>query len=269
MSKLLIEEPLVGSDIEFFIIDTETNEIVSAEGLVKGTKEEPYHFNKENDYFATSLDNVTYEGNIPPAKTSEEFVSYVKELRNYMDSSIPKTLKTLAKGSARLDWKYLETENARHYGCSPSINAWTEIQEMVDANKKSNLRGAGFHLHVGYKEPDYDTNILIIKVMDLTIGVPSVLIEPADERKKVGYGQAGNHRHCRYGVEYRTLSSYFASDDKLIKWCFDQTQLAIDIVNNGNYQNIIDNGELIQNTINKSRKADAEKLVKKFNLKLP
>lgn len=144
MSKLLIEEPLVGSDIEFFIIDTETNEIVSAEGLVKGTKEEPYHFNKENDYFATSLDNVTYEGNIPPAKTSDEFVSYVKELRNYMDSSIPKTLKTLAKGSARLDWKYLETENARHYGCSPSINAWTEIQEMVDANKKSNLRGAGY-----------------------------------------------------------------------------------------------------------------------------
>ena len=62
--------PLVGSDVEFFLQDRTTGEVVSAEGLVKGTKEEPFFFDPENSFFATSLDNVAYEGNIPPAKTA-------------------------------------------------------------------------------------------------------------------------------------------------------------------------------------------------------
>lgn len=115
MSKL-ISNWLLGSDIEYFLQDKESGEIVSAEGLVKGSKDEPYKFDETNEWWMTSLDNVSYEGNIPPAKTVEEFVTYINKLRNYMDSSIPNTLKTLAKGSVRIDWKYLQTDNAQLYG---------------------------------------------------------------------------------------------------------------------------------------------------------
>lgn len=268
MEKKLINNWLVGSDVEFFLEDQRTGEIVSAEGLVRGTKDDPFKFDEANEYFATSLDNCSYEGNIPPAKTADEFVTYMKKLRTYMDSQVPDTLKTLAKGSARLDWKYLETENAQRYGCSPSQNAWNEETEMIIANKKSNLRGCGLHIHVGYNDPDYDINLNIIKAMDLFAGIPAVIMEPFDERKKVGYGKAGNHRQCRYGVEYRSLSSYFASSDELIKWCFNQTKNAIDFINEGRIKEITSLGDEIQAIINKNYKRRAEKFIKDFKLEL-
>ncbi len=268
MNKKAIEELLVGSDVEFFVQDKKTGEVVSAEGLVKGTKEMPYNFDPKNEFFCTSLDNVAYEGNIPPAKNVKQFLSHMRKLREYMDSSIPKTLKTLAKGSARLDWKFLQTDIAKMYGCSPSQNAWTEMTEYVKAKSRSNLRGCGFHLHLGYKEPDYDKNIALIKAMDLYAGVPAVLIEPEDERKKVGYGKAGNHRHCRYGVEYRSLSSYFADNDDLLSWCFGQTLAAVDFVNDDRIAELEPLKDEIQFVINHNSKRRAEKLVRQFDLKL-
>lgn len=268
IEKKLIEEVQVGSDVEFFLQDRSTGEIVSAEGLVKGSKDDPFKFDENNDWFMTSLDNVAYEGNIPPARTADEFIAHFKKLRNYMEASIPRTLKTLAKGSARLDWKYLETDNAKLYGCSPSQNAWTEMTEFVVANPKSNLRGTGLHIHIGYKEPDYDKNLMLIKAMDLFHSIPAVIIEPEDERKKVGYGKAGNHRQCRYGTEYRSLSSYFASSDELLRWCFNQTQKAIDFINNGRIEEINPLGEEIQYTINRNSKRRAAKLIKQFGLEL-
>lgn len=269
MEKMqLIQNLLVGSDQEYFLQDKLTNEIVSAEGLIKGTKDEPFKFKGEDSFFATSLDNVLYEGNIPPAKTAEEFVANFDVLRSYMESTIPDTLKTLAKGSARLDFKYLQTDNAKTFGCAVSHNAWTEEAQFVEPKKKSNLRAAGFHLHTGYSNPDYDTNLSIIKAMDLYLGIGSVLLEPFDERKKVGYGAAGNHRHCPYGVEYRSLSSYFASSTELLTWAFNQTHNAIKFLNDGRLAEINDRGDEIQMIINKNLKKKAEKLVNEFKLEL-
>lgn len=272
-SKLIIQDPLIGSDVEFFLVEDlgngEIGEVVSAEGLVRGTKDEPFKFDeKASPWFMTSLDNVSYEGNIPPAKTADEFVANMKKLRDYMDASIPGTLKTLAKGSARLDWRYLQTDIAQMYGCSPSVNAWTEEIEQVSVDKKSDLRAAGFHLHFGYKDSEYETNLKIIKACDALLGVPAVLIEPEDERKKVGYGKAGNHRHAPYGVEYRSLSSYFASNDDLLRWCFNQGMKAIDFVNDGRIEEIAKRGDEIQWIINKNSKRRAEKFCKEFAIEL-
>lgn len=152
--------------------------------------------------------------------------------------------------------------------CSPSQNAWNEETEYVVAKKKSNLRGAGFHLHIGYDDPNYDVNLDVIKAMDLFLGIPAVLKEPFDERKKVGYGKAGNHRQCCYGCEYRSLSSYFASTDDLIRWCFKQTGKAIDFINDGRIKEINPMGQEIQFVMNKNMKKRAEKLVKQFNIEL-
>lgn len=130
------------------------------------------------------------------------------------------------------------------------------------------MRSAGFHIHVGYGNPSVETNILLGKACDLFLGLPAVLIEPKNERKAVGYGGAGNIRHQPHGGEYRTLSSYFSSNQKLIEWCFNQTKKAIDFVNEGKVSLIENRGDEIQNIINTEDKEGAEKLIKEFELEL-
>lgn len=104
--------------------------------------------------------------------------------------------------------------------------------------------------------------------MDLFLGTPSILMEPENERRAVGYGCAGNIRFQKWGQEYRVLSSYFASSEELIKWCFRNTQLAVDFVNEGKIERIINLGYDIMNCINTSDKAMAEQFVKEFEIPL-
>lgn len=264
---MTIKNATIGADIEWFLQNQKNNEIVSAEGLILGTKSNPYHFDKDNNYFATSLDNVMAEGNIPPAKTPSEFYLAIQKLQNFINESIPKELKTVAIPSARLSDKWLMTENARTFGCDPSLNCWT-LQEVRPLPSGDNCRSAGFHIHVGYTEPNSESNIALAKAMDLFLGVPSVLIEPENERKTVGYGLASNFRHQKHGMEYRTLSSYFSSSKDLVEWCYNNTQKAIEFINNGCLSLIEDLGDSIQEIINNEDKQRAESLMKEFNLSL-
>ena len=257
----------VGSDIEFFLQDKETKEIVSAEGLIRGSKHDPFHFDPNNHFFATSLDNVMAEGNIPPAQTPFEFYQSVEVLRKFINSEIPQNLETVSLPSARLDEKYLQTENARLFGCDPSFNCWTH--EMVHPQpKEDNIRSTGFHVHIGYENPSEEANVDLARAMDLYLGVPAVLMEPINERKKVGYGCAGNYRHQKHGMEYRSLSGYFANDQKLTEWCFRAATKAVEFVNAGRVNELDGLAERIQNTINNEDKEAAKQLIENFNLEL-
>lgn len=266
-NNLIIVNPTIGSDVEFFVQDQATKEIVSAEGFILGTKSNPYKFDQENPYFATSLDNVLAEGNIPPTTNKAEFYQFIDKLNQKINEMLPQGLCTVAQPSARLDYSHLMTDNAQIFGCEPSLNCWTGtvVQPMPSGD---NLRSAGFHIHIGYNNPNHGTNMLFGKAMDLFVGLASVLLEPANERKAVGYGCAGNIRHQKHGCEYRSLSSYFASSQKLIEWCFDRTMDAINFINNGRIPEIMNLGSVIQDTINNENKEVAENLVKQFNIPL-
>lgn len=266
VQKLLVNEPTFGSDVEFFLENKETHEIVSAEGIVKGTKYEPFHFD-ENKYYATSLDNVLAEGNIPPCNTAHEFYLAVEKLRTYIDSTLPAELKTVALPAARLDQKWLQTENAKLYGCDPSLNCW-ENDEVRPEPNGDNVRSAGFHIHIGYDNPTMETNILLGQACDLFLGIPAVLIEPANERKQVGYGHAGNMRHQPHGFEYRVLSSHFSSQQSLVEWCFNQAKKVVDFVNEGKSELLVGRGKEIQEIINTENKEKAKALVEEFELEL-
>ena len=119
---------------------------------------------------------------------------------------------------------------------------------------------------MGYNEPTRKTNREIVKAFDLFLGVPSILIEPTNERKSTGYGCAGNYRNKPYGLEFRTLSSYFMSSEELVNWVLNNANKAIDFVNQG--QNIDELAEVIQNTINNEDKEMAKRLINDFNLEL-
>lgn len=263
----MIDKFLIGSDIEYFLQDKNTQEIVSAENIIKGTKHDPFHFDKKNKYFATSLDNVMAEGNIPPAKSASEFYESVDKLMKHINSVIPAELTTVCLPSARLDYKWLQTETAQMFGCDPSFNCWTG--ELVHPQPTGdNVRSTGFHVHVGYDKPNETENIELARAMDLFLGLPAVIMEPANERKLVGYGLAGNFRHQRHGMEYRSLSGFFSSSKELIEWCYNQAVAAIDFVNSGRLVDILHMGDDIQRIINTEDRVGAVRMVNQFQLKL-
>jgi len=262
-----ISNVLLGSDIEFFLQDVQSKEVVSAEGYVKGTKHEPHVFDPTSRFWATSLDNVLYEGNIPPAGDKVTWFRNIEKLKNHIKSTLPENLDILAIPSYELDEKWLNTDNARRFGCDPSYCVWTRgVNEAPDNN--TNLRSAGMHVHASWEGMDIEAIEEWVKAMDLYLGIPSVLIEPANNRRKL-YGKAGEFRFSENydRAEYRSGSSYFAKDEALINYVYDQTHLAIEFLNNGK---TIDLGsplaEEIVQAINTSDKKLAEKLVKEFNI---
>lgn len=261
-----INNPTIGADIELFLKNYVNDEIVSAEGIIKGTKFAPFQFDEHNQYFSTSLDNVMAEFTIPPARESLQFANNIKYAIGWINGFIPKELQTVTLAAARVNPKYLETENAKLFGCEPDYNAWL----MGDMNPKpecdSNLRSAGGHIHIGYDKPDYDISMALIRAMDIFIGLPSVIQEPDNERKQL-YGKAGAFRHKPYGVEYRTVSNYYVESDSLMEWAFNNTLEAIDFVNN-NSPLTGEHAKSIITAINTADKELASTICKYFGVKL-
>lgn len=275
----------IGADIEVFLQNKLTKEIISAEGLIKGTKDVPFNYDPSNKYFATSLDNVLAEFCIPPATNKAEFYNYIRKSLAYINNSIPKEYCTSAFPSYSLDSKWLCSKHSQEFGCQPDFNAYTRtINRKPDCENK-NLRSAGGHIHVGFANPDfkYDPNLYegdkalliytgdeqrcnIIKSLDLFVGVPSVIIEPDNERKEL-YGKAGCFRPKSYGVEYRTVSNFYLQSKKLIIWLYDAVMSAISFYNSGNrIDDIL--GDYIGKIINNNDKSSAQEIIKEFNLKL-
>lgn len=263
---MLIENYLIGGDHEVFLQDKKTKEIVSAEGIIKGTKHEPFNFDEEDRFACTSLDNVLAEYNIAPARTPAEYYGAIEKALNYIRNTIPKNLEPVALPAARLKEKYLQTENAMLFGCEPDYNAWTnQVNDRPAAD--GNLRSAGFHITMGYDNVSEMTNLMWVKAQDLFIGVPSVLQEPDNERKKL-YGKAGAFRHTPFGVEYRSTSNYILQNERLINWAFENTVGAIEFINNGGMFVLEEESDNIVSAINNKDERKAKYLIDKFQIKL-
>lgn len=261
----IINNPTIGADIEVFIMDRKNNEVVSAEPYAKGTKHEPFNFDPSNPFFAVSLDNVAFEFCIPPAQNVVDWTANIKKSLEYIKSSIPEYLDIEVRPSAVFHDKYLQTINAQTFGCEPDLNVWIrDYNPRPDAPNK-NLRSAGGHIHVGYENPEVEISEMIIKTMDLFIGIPSVLQEPDNDRKLL-YGKAGCARFKPYGVEYRTVSNYYLASEKLTAWAFERTQAAIDFINKGRFEEVEHCAELIQGAINGNDKVVAGNLIRQFEL---
>lgn len=266
---------MVGADVEVFLRDIHTKEIVSAEGYIKGTKDHPFCFDKANKFFAISLDNVLAEFCIPPCKTKLEFYNNLQKSFGYINQSIPPQFQAVATPAARLDDKFLQTEHSQLFGCEPDFNAYTCTENEKPKSLDANLRSAGGHIHISwdgatpYNEKAYivdEERTNLIKAFDLFVGIPSVILEPDNKRKEL-YGKAGAFRPKKYGVEYRTISNFYLAEERLTNWVYDAVQNAITWVNNGNNVDY-GLGDYIQETINTNNKENANHLIKHFQLNI-
>lgn len=144
--------------------------------------------------------------------------------------------------------------------CMPDYNVYTEKKNKKPNAKNQNLRSAGFHIHVGYNHPAVPESLRMVKLLDIFLGIPSVIIDPDKKRREL-YGKAGAFRLTKYGVEYRTLSSYMMSKDSILNLVWDLLTLA---ENFGGSPNAFDKNQ-IQHIINESDVEDAKKFLNDFD----
>jgi len=255
----------IGADPELFIINSKTGKVVSSIGLIPGVKGDPYVDECMPRGFGLETDNILAEFNIPPCRTKEEFVNSIEWMKNYIRSFVQAKnpdYDIKCSASEIVDDDQLQSSEAKLFGCSVDYNAYTEDANPKPKGETTNLRSAGCHIHCGYDNYNPKTSLDLIKLFDLYLGVPSILIDGDDRRRKL-YGKAGAFRLTSYGFEYRVLSSYMMSSVKNIERMWTWIDNALYAFNHGLFCK--DQHAVIE-AINKSDKKIAEAICKKYNI---
>ena len=121
------------------------------------------------------------------------------------------------------------------------------------------------HISIGWDNPTQEQQLDMVKAMDATVGLESVLLDFDTERKKL-YGKAGCFRFREYGIEYRSLSNFWIKSDESLKWSWDTTMKAIELVNSDKIEEVKELGNYIVEAINTNNKELAQELLNKIEV---
>lgn len=242
----------IGTDPELFIWDRKNNRVISSIGLIPGEKGNAYVPEGFEKGFGLQIDNILGEFNIPPVKTEKDFVDHINKMKDYIKDFVQQInpdLTIKCSASEFVDDDQLQSDEAKLFGCSPDYNVYTRSVNQAPEGNKTNLRTTGMHIHVGYPDKTIDQSELIIKYLDMYLGIPSVLLDK-DTRRRELYGKAGCFRITPHGVEYRVISGYFLKNDDTIKFVWKQIQKALEawvngapLLNSDKVVSIINNGD--------------------------
>lgn len=269
MSKKLIENQTLGADPEFFLKSKETGKYVPSFYYISGSKYEPTPIGEEGHNI--QCDNVMVEVGIPPCKTVEEWIKHNLFVQNYIKENVcePNNLELVIFPFAEFDTNDLKSRQAKAFGCDPDFCVYKNGEaNTVGKSTIKNGRCAGGHIHIGYDDWTPETNDLIIRAMDLFLSVPLMIFEPEHKRKEM-YGKAGAYRMQPWGTEYRVTSNYIFSSIELMTWAFNQTQKALEFIND-NHTNLpeIMKGNKLESIINNKDVKACEKLIKEFKIEM-
>lgn len=214
---------LFGADPELFIMDPK-GKFVGAEGLIPGTKSDPYKV----DGGAVQVDGMAAEYNIDPAASWEEFNHNNIVVVGALQAMLPKGYTLHAIPSVTFDEDVWEAtpDKAKVLGCSPDFNAWeAKVNPAPKDPSNPRLRCAGGHLHIGWrKDGALDFQHLsncndLVKQLDWYLGGWAINHDKDTLRRRL-YGKAGSCRYKGYGVEYRVLSNFWVLDERtrLVVW---------------------------------------------------
>jgi len=251
----------LGSDPEVFLLNRKNGAFKSVIGLIGANKWNPAQIAGMQDGFTLQEDNVALEFGVPPAATKEEFV---KNIRSVLLAGLEHLPQTRFSRLSCVQFPESEMDNpsAWVFGCEPDYNAWTGLENVKPQPPHPFLRSAGGHIHI---ETSLDKRT-VIRAVDLTAGVSSVLMDSGTERRKL-YGKAGAYRPKPYGAEYRVLSNFWVFRPRLVEWAWDAVDLALQVAEH--MPELLDEiGEDVQACINNGDKKLAERLVKEYNLEV-
>lgn len=255
----------IGADPELFIYDKRNEKIISSIGIIPGEKGNPYRSDDMPEGFGLEIDNILAEFNIPPCTTLEEWLHHMNYMKDYIRNFVQKAnpdYDILCKASAHVDKDQLKSKEAKLFGCSVDYNVYTEKPNPKPKGESTDLRSTGCHIHLGYDRPNTYDSLMLVRYMDMYVGIPSVLYDDDSERRQL-YGKAGSFRLCPYGLEYRVLSGAFIANDELMEFAFTQAMAA--------YNAFIENKELFledetQKIINEGCKEKAMSVCRTYNI---
>lgn len=213
----------LGADPEAFLKNIKENSFIPSLGLIQGTKELPFEIIRPG--FSTQVDNAMAEYNIPPSSTPKEFSDNIGKVLDWFKQNLPEDIVVVVTPSAEFDAELLNNDQCQILGCSADYDVYSGENTSVTTLAQTNWRFAGGHIHVGYPNPNIETNEKIVKWMDIYLGLASTILDD-DDRRKMYYGTPGRYRDKDFGVEYRTLSNYWTAHDELRQWVFRQTEKA-------------------------------------------
>lgn len=256
----------VGADPEVFFRHKDGRP-QSAEGLVGGTKTAPRPIKDLPAGFFIQEDNVTAEFNVPPAKNGRAFADNISKALKYVETlASVKGLTVEISSALHFPKEQLMTPHAQTLGCEPDLNAWSGKTNPRPEPPES-LRTAAGHVHVGWSNPQTKERKALSQMLDLYLGVPSVLATLPSERRSL-YGKAGAIRIKDYGIEYRTLDNFWIKNKENSLFIFQQVVKAVDFIrsNQENIFELLDEHEdVIVDTINNHNMKRAVELVARFN----
>lgn len=223
---------LIGCDPEFMIKDA-SGELKSALKLFKGRKHEPEQLRDG----ASLADNVNFEFNTTPADSPISFKNYIKSVLQESARTLPAGHKFAAISGADFPKDQLKDKEACEFGCEPDYNAWLEgmPNQVPEGAASRTFRSAGGHVHIGFTDKSehilssFLDKIRFIQLMDAILGVTSVFLDNTEGTKvrRTLYGKAGCYRLKGYGVEYRTVSNFWAANPKAVDVVYKLTELAV------------------------------------------
>lgn len=105
-------------------------------------------------------------------------------------------------------------------GCKPSENVYGMQGLRISNPRDLRYRFAGGHVHLGFQYPYLNRHMLVeaVKCMDMLAGIPSVVMAQDwdDPIRRRFYGQAGEFRTPKHGLEYRTLSNFWLREPAML-----------------------------------------------------
>jgi hypothetical protein len=227
----------IGCDPELFIKNLE-GDFVSAHDWIPGTKEEPHKVPGG----AIQVDGVALEFNTDPASS---FFDFTKNIGLVLDNLYARVEGFMSdhmivfEPTAHFDPDYFENlpETAKLLGCMPDYNAYTG-EENIPPETTEPFRTAGGHIHIGWGnwlDPNDSTHFDMcreaVKQLDAVLYPASMLWDNDDKRRRL-YGSRGAFRAKTYGVEYRPLSCAWLASDESIKYVYEQSLRAMDLLFN-------------------------------------
>jgi|19_taG_2_1085344.scaffolds.fasta_scaffold00770_12 hypothetical protein len=221
----------IGIDPEVFL--KVQGKVVSAHGVIPGTKEKPFEVSKG----AVQVDGMALEFNIIPTDNEDTFIENTQTVLTSLKAMLParSTLVFNPVHTFTADYMALQPPEAKELGCNPDMNAYDMVYNPIPRGDVINFRTAAGHLHIGWRDDD-EANLsdplhieecaMVARELDVALGAPSCLYEPftAGKQRRSLYGAAGSFRPKPYGMEYRVLSNFWLKEERAMRWVFNTSK---------------------------------------------
>ena len=227
----------MGTDQEMF--PKRKGDYISAIPLIKGTKEDPEPLPNGG---TIQHDNVAVEFAIDPANSKADLIQKVGNALQDVVNYLPNDVDIDIVPSVVFPSDQLKDPGAGEAGCDPDFSVWTgKKNEPPQGFAKQSVRTAGGHIHVGFIEgsgndflKDKIGRVHTVKMFDLFHGVVFSILDysSAALRRRELYGKPGCYRPTDYGIEYRTLSSFWIRSPELVALVYHLTDDVLSLIRN-------------------------------------